>query len=71
MNKDRISKALVNKRGKLKASDSTEIGDFGFKCRVSANRLLFCLKNLTLQKPCFQQVKDKVKKRVKKRFKKA
>ena len=62
---------MVNKRGKLKASDRTEIGDFGLKCRVSANRLLFCLKNFAIQKPCFQQFKDKVKKRVKKRFKKA
>jgi hypothetical protein len=71
MNKDRISKAMVDKRGKLKASDRTEIGDFGLKWRVSAIRLLFCVKNFAIQKPCFQQFKDKVKKRVKKRFKKA
>jgi hypothetical protein len=55
----------------LKASDRTEIGDFGLIWRVSAIRLLFYLKNFDIQKACFQQVKVKVKKRVKKRFKKA
>ena len=59
-------KALVNKRGKLKASDHTEIGDFGLKWRLSAVVLLFCLKNFDIQKSCFQQVKVKVKKTSKK-----
>ena len=62
---------MVNKRGKLKASDRTEIGDFDYKWRTLTIRLLFCLKNFALQKACFQQFKVKVKKRVKKRFKKA
>ncbi|WP_143056076.1 hypothetical protein [Flavobacterium sinopsychrotolerans] len=63
-------KALVNKRGKLKASDHTEIGDFDLKLYPSAVLLLFCLKNFDIQKACFQQVKDKVKKRSKKGLKK-
>jgi hypothetical protein len=64
-------KALVNKRGKLKASDHTEMGDFVLKWCLSAVGLLFCVKNFTLQKPCFQRVKVKVKKTSKKSIEKA